>query len=114
MKYKGYFLGLATVLIGAVAGANYFPKVVSNIEIIDHDQNGTIDYIVDKNWKILLTNNLNNYPQVDKDYRVCIFSTEIPTKNIGTEFSEKVRPLLEYCLYQNSKNYHPGFRSRIE
>lgn len=97
---RDYLLGLGTFLIGAAVGASLFPREVANIEIFDTNEDGSIDYIVDHNWKIILRENMMAVPEVEVDnkYRTCLFSTKIPIENIGTQFSEKVRPLLEYCL----------------
>jgi len=101
---RDFTLGFATIFAGALAGAYFFPREVSNIGIYDKDEDGYVDVIEDKNWGIVLTNNssyLIPVKDLDPNVKICYFSESISMENIGQEFAQRTRSLLEECLKKN-------------
>ena len=98
---RSYLLGFGTLLVGALAGAYFFPREFSNIDIEDRDNDGYLDIIIDKNWEIILTNKseyLIPVENIQPNYKICYFTEPISMENIGTDFAQRSRSILEDCL----------------
>lgn len=99
-----YLLGLGTMLVGAAAGAYLFPREIPNMEIYDRDNDGSVDLLIDNNWRILFFE--KNSPPLDREtldrgYMPCSFSTKISVKNLSEDFRSKSWYMLEDCLSQD-------------
>ena len=99
--------GIIGIIPGAFIGYNLTSTKKPNIELQDIDRDGSVDAIIDENWKIIIINNpsyiLEQIKTENQTYRVCIFpkETKIPFGLEEKYFSQTVRPILEDCINKN-------------
>lgn len=97
-------IGFGALALSVGVTRYFFPREVSNIGVYDKDLDGYVDVIEDKNWNIVLTNKSEYLIPVEKlnpDVRICYFSESIPMENIGQEFAQRTRKVLEDCINKN-------------
>jgi len=105
MSYKEFFIGITltgSVGLAAVLGYAYGERRHDPLEIVDADANGTIDAIIDSEWKFALIREgfLNDNPT--PGYRYCPLTENISFSIEPAELRKISYPLIAQCLLQKN------------
>lgn len=99
VEYKAFrksFLICAGLGMATTCGYT-FGHQPPKIEIMDVDTDGSIDAVIDANWKFeLLKDRFKK--QNFTDYKICSLTEEIPFASNEKELRDKLYPLIADCL----------------